>query len=82
MQRLMCLLNFTLLAALSSMFISVPVMGFPDLKGLITQENISSWDNLKNIFVSPYSTLFYRHGSVGRFYNFSNWILIKLNCIQ
>ena len=32
--------------------------------------------NLKNIFVSP--------GSVGRnfFFNFSNWILIMLNCIQ
>ena len=37
--------------------------------------------NLKNIFVSPYPTLFYRYGSVGFFVNFSNWIPIKLNCI-
>ena len=40
--------------------------------------------NLKNIFVSPYPTLFYRYGLVGRifFFNFSNWIPIMLNCIQ
>ena len=42
--------------------------------------------NLKNIFVSPNPTLFYRYVSVGRsesyFFNFSNWIPIKLNCIQ
>ena len=38
--------------------------------------------NLKNSFVSPYPTLFYRYGSVGRkinCFNFSNWIPIKLN---
>ena len=37
--------------------------------------------SLKNIFVSPYPTLFHRYGSVGRkiiFFNFSNWILINL----
>ena len=40
--------------------------------------------NLKNIFVSPYPTLFYWYGLVGRkffFFNFSNWIPIKLNLI-
>ena len=45
----------------------------------------SSEANLKNIFVSPYPTLFYQYGLVGRkiiFFNFSNWIPIKLNCIQ
>ena len=41
--------------------------------------------NLKNIFVSPYPTLFLRYGSVGRsgyfiFFNFSNFIPIKPNC--
>ena len=41
--------------------------------------------NLKNIFVSPYPTLFYQYGSVvGKsfFLDFSYWIPIKLNCIQ
>ena len=39
--------------------------------------------NLKNIFVSLYPTLFYGYGSVGRIvFNFSNWIPIKLKCIQ
>ena len=39
--------------------------------------------NLKNIFVTPYPTLFLWYGSVGRkiiFFNFSNSIPIKPNC--
>ena len=39
--------------------------------------------NLKNIFVSPYPTLFLQYGEVGwkiTFFNFSNSIPIKLNC--
>ena len=39
--------------------------------------------NLKNIFVSPYPTLFTVWVSRSIFFfNFSNWIPIKLNCIQ
>ena len=39
--------------------------------------------NLRNIFVSPYPTLFNQYGSVGRkiiLFYFPNWIPIKLNC--
>ena len=47
------------------------------------EHDVETKANLKNIFVSPYTTLFLRYGSVGRkiiFFNFSNSIPIKPNC--